>query len=421
MFSFKCKYFNQGKEFLSRIKDDLHRHFFSLIFFGFTECCTLLKKLQRHPQSFDMKRIQNLFLFIMLIAINAYGQNASRIDIAIPFLTITPDAIAGGLGEQGIATPADVFSQQWNPAKYTYSDFSYGIGSSYTPYLSQLVDDIFLGNVNAFGRINDRSIWAASIRYFSLGEFEKTDIIQNSILGLGFEHPNELAIDFSYALEMGEAFSLSVTGRLISSDLKTNNDAHPNAAISFGADVSGFHQGDWKKWGQNMVLWRYGFRISNLGPKIRYDGPRSRSSFIPTNLGIGAGMDLRLETSNILGFYAEFNKLLVPTTKQCQKDNQSCQDIGLLEGVFTSFSSEENQFNLISYSIGTSFSFRDQFILRAGYFGESEIKGPRRFFTVGTGMKRRNLNIDFSYLFVVSSTPSPLDNTLRLSASWLWN
>ena len=356
----------------------------------------------------------------MLAEGNVYGQNNSRINLAIPFLTITPDAVAGGLGEQGIATPVDVFAQQWNPAKYTYSEFSYGVGSSYTPYLSQLVNDIFLANVNAFGRINDRSIWAASVRYFSLGEFEKTDLIQNTILGLGFEHPNELAIDFSYALEMGREFSLSVTGRFISSDLKTNNDANSNAAVSFGADVSGFHQGEWKRWGENMVLWRYGFRISNLGPKIKYDGPNSRSYFIPTNLGIGVGMDLRLETENTLGFYAELNKLLVPTPNQCNK-NQNCQGIGFLEGIFTSFSSAENQLDLISYSVGTSFSFMNQFTLRTGYFGESQIKGPRRYLTIGTGIKRRNLNIDLSYLFVVSSIPTPIDNTLRLSASWLWN
>ncbi len=373
-------------------------------------------------KSFQMKVSRRLSLILILILGGSlYGQNDSRIDIAIPFLTITPDAIAGGLGEQGIATPADMFSQQWNPAKYTYSEFSYGVGSSYTPYLSQLVNDIFLGNINVFGRINDRSIWAASLRYFSLGEFEKTDLIQNSILALGIEHPNELSIDFSYVLEMGQDFSLSVTGRFISSDLKTNNDANPNAAISYGADVAGFHQGDWMPWGQNNVQWKYGFRISNLGPKIKYDGPNSSRYFIPTNLGIGAGMDLRLETDNTLGFYLEANKLLVPTTNQCLNKNQTCQNIGVLEGIVTSFSKPENQFKLISYSIGTSFTFKNQFTLRSGYFGESQIKGPRRYFTIGTGIQRKNLSIDLSYLLVASSVPTPLDNTLRISASWLWN
>ncbi|MCY3998112.1 MAG: type IX secretion system outer membrane channel protein PorV [Flavobacteriaceae bacterium] len=371
-----------------------------------------------------MKANRSLFLILIwILGGNLYGQNEndSRIDIAIPFLTITSDAVAGGLGEQGIATPVDMFSQQWNPAKYNYSEFSYGVGSSYTPYLSQLVKDIFLGNINVFGRINDRSIWAASLRYFSWGKFEKTDLIQNTILELGTEHPNELAVDFSYALEMGQDFSLSVTGRFISSDLKIGSDANPNAAISFGADVSGFHQGEWKRWGQNLVLWRYGFRISNLGPKIKYDGRKSRSYFIPTNLGLGGGMDLRLETENTLGFYAELNKLLVPTSNQCNYKNQNCQNIGFLEGITTSFSKPENQFKLISYAIGTAFSFKNQFTLRAGYFGESQIKGPRRYFTVGTGIQRKNLRVDLSYLFVASSVPTPLDNTLRISASWLWD
>ena len=48
------------------------------------------------------------------------------------------------MGELGVASSADAFSQQWNPAKYVFVDSNSGFGISYTPYLSQLVDDIFL-------------------------------------------------------------------------------------------------------------------------------------------------------------------------------------------------------------------------------------------------------------------------------------
>ncbi len=43
------------------------------------------------------------------------------ISTGVPFLLITPDARAAGMGELGVATPADAFSQQWNPAKYAFA------------------------------------------------------------------------------------------------------------------------------------------------------------------------------------------------------------------------------------------------------------------------------------------------------------
>ena len=49
------------------------------------------------------------------------GQNSNRvITTGVPFLMITPDARAAGMGDLGVATPADAYSQQWNPAKYAF-------------------------------------------------------------------------------------------------------------------------------------------------------------------------------------------------------------------------------------------------------------------------------------------------------------
>src|SRR5690606_415105 len=95
------------------------------------------------------------------------------ISTAVPFLAIASDARAGGMGEVGVSTDADVFSQQWNPAKYAFAKREMGVGLSYTPYLSKLVNDIALLNVTFYNRINERSSWAASLRYFSIGDIEK--------------------------------------------------------------------------------------------------------------------------------------------------------------------------------------------------------------------------------------------------------
>ena len=76
------------------------------------------------------------------------------------------------MGDMGVATSVDAYSQQWNPSKYAFSEAKSGICFSYTPYLSKLVNDIFLGNFTYFNRLNDRSAFAVSFKYFSLGEIE---------------------------------------------------------------------------------------------------------------------------------------------------------------------------------------------------------------------------------------------------------
>ena len=98
------------------------------------------------------------------------NEDSRVITTGVPFILIASDARAAGMGDMGVATSVDTYSQQLNPSKYAFTEAKSGIGFSYTPYLSKLVNDIFLGNVTYFNRINDRSAFAASIKYFSLGE-----------------------------------------------------------------------------------------------------------------------------------------------------------------------------------------------------------------------------------------------------------
>ena len=100
------------------------------------------------------------------------NEDSRVITTGVPFLLIASDARAAGLGDMGVATSVDTYSQQWNPSKYAFSETKSGFGISYTPYLSKLVNDIFLANVTYFNRINERSAFAASFKYFSLGEIE---------------------------------------------------------------------------------------------------------------------------------------------------------------------------------------------------------------------------------------------------------
>ena len=88
-----------------------------------------------------MKKL--LFSIVILFSLNIYSQKERRvITTAVPFLLISSDARASGVGEQGVATSFDNFSQHWNPSKYVFAENSSGFGFSYTPYLSKIVNDV---------------------------------------------------------------------------------------------------------------------------------------------------------------------------------------------------------------------------------------------------------------------------------------
>ena len=158
---------------------------------------------------------------IIFITENAYSQattsGANTITTAVPFLTITPDSRAGGMGDAGVGLTPDVSSQHWNPAKYVFMESDMGVGLSYSPWLRNLVDDINLAYLSGYKKLDDVSAVAASLRYFSLG-----DIVFTSDFGefQGQQSPNEFALDLGYSRKLSEIFSGAVSLRYIRSDLK---------------------------------------------------------------------------------------------------------------------------------------------------------------------------------------------------------
>ncbi len=351
------------------------------------------------------------------------------ISTGVPFLMITPDARAAGMGELGVATSPDAYSQQWNPAKYVFAERESGVGVSYTPYLSKLVNDIFLGNLTYYSKTSDRSSWAASLKYFSLGDIEFNELIGGSIVDQGSERPNELTLDVSYALKLSQKFSMAVGGRYIRSDLKISTDRDASSANSLGVDIAGFYQSDQFDWGNKEAIFRSGINISNIGPRLNYD-INGRKNFIPTNLKIGSGVDLFIDDDNVLGFYTEFNKLLVPTPVAAYDDQgmflgYQQPDITFLDGILTSFSDAPDglseELKEITWALGFEYRYFDAFAVRTGFFNENQEKGSRRYFTMGAGFNLNFIDIDVSYLFSASNVRNPLENTIRFSLTFNLN
>lgn len=349
------------------------------------------------------------------------------ISTGVPFLLITPDARAAGMGEQGVATSADAFSQQWNPSKYVFSEIKSGLGLSYTPYLSKLVSDIFLANITYFNKNSERSAWAASLKYFSLGDIVLNDLVAGSIIQQGVERPNELTLDFSYSLLLNTKFSMAVTARFIRSDLKISSDVDASSANTLGVDISGFYKSDLFDFKENKARLRLGFNISNIGPRLKYD-EGGQKNFIPTNLRIGSGLIVHLDSNNKISINLEFSKLLVPSPVAVLDENTgeilSYQqpDISFLSGILESFNDAPDGFSEelkeITWGLGTEYNFQDSFALRGGYFNESLEKGSRRYFTLGAGFSFDFASIDISYLFSTSKVRNPLENTLRFSITF---
>ncbi len=385
-------------------------------------------------------------LFLALVTLTNQFVSAQErvITTGVPFLLVAADARAAGMGDQGVATSADAYSQQWNPAKYAFAIDKQGFSISYTPYLTQLVNDISLGQVNYYNRLSERSAFATSLRYFSLGEIE---LRQNFDDPANVVKPNELALDGSYSLKLSDHFSMAVGGRYIRSNLKIadiNTDAV--AGKSFAVDVAGFFQSEEVAFNDFNGRYRFGFNFQNMGPKISYDATKNEitSNYLPANMRIGGGFDFILDEYNKVALNVEFAKLLVPTPqvsfdglgyngKDVNGDgvvnindyNQSLIDykkINWVSGMFKSFGDApggmSEELKEFTYSAGAEYSYQDSFAMRLGYFHESPMKGARKFFSLGAGFKYNVVKVDVSYLFNASKIKSPLENTLRFSLTF---
>ena len=371
--------------------------------------------------------MRNIIVRLILIfnVVFVFSQERRVITTAVPFLMISADARASGLGEQGVATSPDAFSQHWNPAKYVFLDNASGVGVSYTPYLSKLVSDVFLANINYYNIIDERSSWSTSFKYFSLGDI---GILQNPQDIPYLENPNEFTLDASYILKLNDYFSMGVTGRFLMSDVKLQSvDSDSSSASSFAVDISGFYQSDVKAYQNFNGLWRFGFNISNLGPRMKYE-ELGKKNFIPTNLKLGSAFDFIFDSSNKLSINLELNKLLVPSpsipilNSNDQIIGYNQEDVNFLSGLFKSFGDAPDGFSEelkeITLALGIEYTYDDSFALRLGYFGENENKGARKYITFGTGFKLEDINLDLSYLLSTSSVISPLENTLRFSFTY---
>lgn len=362
------------------------------------------------------------------------AQTAQPINVvttAVPFLRISPDARAGGMGDLGIATSPDASSSYYNIAKVPFNESNAGINVTYTPWLKRLVNDVYLASASGYYKLDENAAISGSLRYFSLGQIQFTDQFGN-LQGTG--QPREFGIDVGYSRKLSPRSSVGVGLKYIYSNLASgaSSSAGTYKAGSTVAGDIGFYHNAQNTAGQG---WSFGAAFTNLGGKIAYTDNADSKDFIPANFGIGATYTAVFDESNKLMFGVDLNKLLVPTPPQFQANpnndagidssNQALatgyRNKSVVGSWFSSFGDAPGGFSEemkeFQASIGAEYWYNNQFALRGGYFYEDRTKGNRRYFTTGVGIKYNVFGLNFSYLIPTGSgnNQNPLANTLRFS------
>jgi hypothetical protein len=362
-----------------------------------------------------------LFCFGAAAVIPASAQTDSIniVSTAVPFLRISPDARAGGMGDLAIATSPDANAPFWNLAKVPFAKKQTAIAVNYTPWLKDLgLTDVYLASLAAYHKLDDQQAISTSMRFFSLGNIQLTDYSGNI---LNTVKPSEFCIDAGYSRVLNEKMSIGVALRYINSRLVTGDVGTGvvyKAGNAVAGDISLYYNG--KAEDGSGLSW--GVVLSNLGSKVGYTNDSRNKDYIPANLGLGATYTSAINESNKITFGLDINKLLVPSSPTAT-GNYSVDSAKLAEyrstsvvsSWFKSFSDGTNQLNSLQASLGAEYAYNDQFFVRAGYFYENKNRGNRKFFSVGAGFSLDQLQINFSYLVPSGSgvTRNPLSNTLR--------
>jgi hypothetical protein len=342
------------------------------------------------------------------------------ITTAVPMLRISPDARATGMGETGIATEADAYSNFWNLGKTTFAKKNASVGLTYTPWLSDLnLKDVYIASLAGYYKLDDMQAVSVGLRYFSLGDIQFTDASGNSI---GSNRPREFAFEGGYSRKLSAKNGLGIGVRYISSNLATGtfNGVNYKKGSTVAADLHFFHNGA----KENGEGFNYGATLSNLGGKIAYTDDNAQRDFIPANLGLGGAYTKVFDEDSKLTFALDLNKLLVPTPDTGSVAAANYRKTGVVsswgKGLFNAPGGGSEKLKEFSASIGAEYWYKDQFAFRAGYFYESPEKGNRRYGTVGAGLKYSSIGLNLAYIFASGAgiSRNPLSNTVRFSLTF---
>lgn len=376
----------------------------------------------------------------------------NTITTAVPFVSITPDSRAGGMGDAGTALSASANSIYWNTSMLNFAEEKSAMSLSYTPWLRQLTNDIHLSYLSAYYKIDKRSAIGGSLRYFSLGEITFTDNDGGIIRD---DKPSEFEITAGYAFKTSPKTSIGLNGKFIRSNLTGGlpvAGTATKAGVAGATDISFTYYNDDAKIAGTKGVYTFATTINNIGNKIQYTdvGANAPGDFLPMNLKIGNSFLAKIDKYNNVVISLEFQKLLVPTPAFYDFDEDGdyvlmsgkSSDVGVISGMLQSFgdapgvvakddagnyiqnadgsyqivkgSKFKEELSEINIATGVEYWYNNVFAVRGGFFYENKNKGARQYFNFGLGIKYNKLTIDISYLAALKRQ-NPLSNTLRFT------
>ena len=362
-----------------------------------------------------MKNAACLIIAALTITSYAQAQVTEPINIvttAVPFLKISPDARAGGMGDAGIATNPDANSSFWNLAKTPFANTPSAIGATYTPWLKDIAQDVYMASLAGYHQMDEEQAISATLRYFNLGQIQFVDFAGNP---LQTSRPREFALDIGYSRKLTESIGIGVALRYINSNLANGsfNGVTYKAGQAVAADLSFFNDNR-DEYGAGFS---WGLALSNLGSKIGYTDNALSKDFIPANLGLGLAYSWVFQETSKFTLALDGNKLLVPSfpTDTSEQSRIDYYNSSVFSSWFNSFSN-----NAYTVSAGAEYTYNDQFSARVGYFFEPKTQGNRKYFTAGVGLNYNVFGFNFSYLAPSGSgvTRNPLSNTLRFGVTF---
>jgi len=399
-------------------------------------------------------------LFTLLSALSVsfsfLAQNPSQNDLqlntittALPFMAITPDSRAGGMGDAGTALSPSSTSVYWNTAGISFAEKNSELSLSYTPWLRQLTNDMHLSYLSGYYRVNKKHSVGGALRYFSLGEITFTDASGNVLRD---DKPSEFELTGAYAFKLSDKFSIGINGKFAYSNLTgglTVAGVMTKPGKVGAADLSFAYFNDRVKLGKTSATYQFAATINNIGNKVAYSVLAKRD-FIPMNLKIGNAITAKYDSYNSVTYSIDIQRLLVPTPAIYEQINGQnvmlsgrSSDVGVINGMLQSFydapgvlAKDENgdyimngdgtyqtvkgskfkeelsEFNIAG---GIEWWYNETFAIRSGVFYESKNKGNRQYLNLGASLKYNMFGIDFSYLASLNGRNNPLANTLRFT------
>lgn len=338
-----------------------------------------------------MKKMAFLLLLLCFTSLSAQQDNVTTARDG--FLSIATDARASALGDIGVATSPDAFSQFWNPSKYIFTDKKTEIGVTQIFPNSNELNEFSQINLIFYNKPDDRSAYALSVRNYA---YSVNDFVEFGT----FYRTHEVAVDGSYSLRLSNELSMSVGGRFISLKGKAplfDGSGIESASNLYGIDVSGFYYGNEIAHKKFNGRWRAGFNFSNLRGKSLND-TKDVEIYAPSTLRAGAGFDFIFDQDKLLAITTEYKMLLDSYTENANREKL---DFGLEGSVM---------------ALGLEFAYKEKLIARTGYsHGINRLTDS--FVSLGAGFRSRYVGLDIAFLLGLAEEENPIRNKLRISLS----